>query len=127
MESYVRISASRDCYDIRDVDAITIRELIDDLENFPMDAKVVISFDRGYTFGKISYDNLYYTEVETREEEEERIRKEEGEWEEELEKETILVCPYCGSEDIEYLDTKGYIICNNCDEKFNRAREVKNK
>jgi hypothetical protein len=85
MEKIVTLATSRDEYDIRRASesSITVRELIDELENYPSNAKVVFSNDRGYTYGYISTYKIDMEEVETFEEEEERERREEEEWEDE--------------------------------------------
>lgn len=91
METYIKIRGTRDSHDIREVSTIQVADLIDRLREFPADAKVVISFDGGYTYGGISYGSLFSSSVETYEEEREREEREENE---------CLVCPHCGSENI---------------------------
>lgn len=115
METYVKIKAYRDSHDIRDVKAITIAELIEDLKSYPMDAKIAISFDQGYTFGSISYDNMYQCQVETFEEQAERERKEREE-----EENTIWVCPNCGTEDDIVCSVKGGMQCLECGAHFKK-------
>ena len=87
MEKIVTLLTSRDEYDIRRASesSMTVRELIDELENYPSNAKVVFSNDRGYTYGYITTSKIDMEEVETFEEEEERERREEEEWEASLE------------------------------------------
>lgn len=85
MEKIVTLLTSRDEYDIRRASesSMTVRDLIDELENYPLDAKIVFSNDRGYTYGYITYSKIDMEEVETFEEEEERQCREEEEWEDE--------------------------------------------
>lgn len=85
MEKIVTLLTSRDEYDIRRASesSMTVRDLIDELENYPLDAKIVFSNDRGYTYGYITYSKIDMEEVETFEKEEERQCREEEEWEDE--------------------------------------------
>ena len=87
MEKIVTLLTSRDEYDIRRASgsSMTVRELIDELENYPLDSKIVFSNDRGYTYGYITYSKIDMEHVETFEEEEERERREEEDWEASLE------------------------------------------
>lgn len=111
METYVKIKAYRDSHDIRDVKAITIAELIEDLKCFPMDAKIAIAFDQGYTYGSISYDNMYQCQVETFEEQVAREKAEDAE---------TCVCPHCESDNI-YVSVNGGWVCLDCQKKFKKA------
>lgn len=74
---------NRGPHDIRESasDSMTIRNLIDLLENYPMDSKVVLAH-RDYNYGYISEDSFMVVDVETYEEQEERERREEEEEEE---------------------------------------------
>lgn len=111
METYVKIKACRESHDIRDVKAITIAELIEDLKSFPMDAKIVISFDLGYTYGSISYDNMYQCLVETFDE---QVAREKAE-------EETCVCPHCESDNI-YVSVNGAWVCLECNARFKKAK-----
>ena len=71
MEKYViKIEAQREAYGISDVIArtMTVRELIEQLEQFDDDTPVVLSHDNGYTYGGIHYDD--FDEVDINESEE---------------------------------------------------------
>ena len=72
MEQIVILKTSRDEYDIRESAKVSysIEELIERLENFPKDAKIVFSNDNGYTFGCIGSSSIRALSVETNEEEE---------------------------------------------------------
>ena len=116
MEQIVILKTSRDEYDIRERVKVSfsVEELIERLENFPKGAKIVFSNDNGHTFGSIDGGTIRLLNVETKEEEEERIRKEEN---------TTLVCPNCGSDNI-YWSVRGHMRCMSCDAKFNKAKKV---
>lgn len=120
METYIKIKAWRDCYDIRDINTMTIGELIEDLRLFPADAKIAISFDQGYIYGGITYDQMEYCRVETKAEQEYRERMEAEEEENE-----ICVCPYCGSENI-CVGINGGWSCleEDCGKRFKKANIV---
>ena len=120
METYIKIKAFRDSYDVRDVETYTIEQLIEELSNYPKSAKVVLSFN-GYSFGGITDNEICYTEVETKEEQEERERREQEE-----EDNTTLVCPHCESENI-CTSVKGNWICLDCGERFAKARIITNE
>jgi hypothetical protein len=85
MERIVTLLTSRDEYDIRRASesSITVADLINELEYYPSNAKIVFSNDSGYTYGYITTSKIDMKEVETFEEEEERERKEQEEWEDE--------------------------------------------
>jgi len=89
MERIVKICPTRDNYDIRESaeSSVSVGSLIERLENFPRDSKIVVSFDNGYIFGALSDSNIRMVEVESFEEEREREEREEREWEESLEDE----------------------------------------
>lgn len=54
MANMVIIQARRDAYSKNEVRTITVKELIQELEQYDEDAKVVLSHDNGYTYGGIS-------------------------------------------------------------------------
>ena len=89
MERIITLSTSRDEYDIRRAAerSMTVGDFISDLENYPLDARIVFSNDSGYTYGTIRSYSISMEEVETFEEEEERERREEEEWENSLDDE----------------------------------------
>lgn len=120
MDTIVKVFTTREDYDIRDSakNALTIEEIIDVLTYLPKKAKVVLTNDYGLTFAPVRRSNFVTEFVETKEEEEERIRKEEEE-----EKNTALVCPNCGSDNI-YWSVRGHMRCMSCDAKFNKAKKV---
>ena len=68
MEKYVvKIEAQREAYSIGDVmgRTMTVRELIEQLEQFDDDTPVILSHDNGYTYGAIHYydfDEIAYDE-----------------------------------------------------------------
>ncbi len=67
MKKAVVFGASRDGYSIGQIadKAMTVGELIWLLQDFDEDALVVLSHDRGYTYGSISqYDCETYTQQE---------------------------------------------------------------
>ena len=115
METYIKIKATREEHDVRDVVTNTIGELIENLKQFPSDAKIVISFDNGYMYGGIGWHNLRESEVETYAEEAERIRKEEDE-----EERTHWVCPKCGGVDTPVYSVRGSYQCMECGERFKK-------
>lgn len=56
MSKIVQLKTNRRYYDLNEAakDSITVRELIDLLENENLDAKIVFCNDGGYTYGYIS-------------------------------------------------------------------------
>ena len=77
------IDAHRDGYSIDQVDeTITVGDLIYFLEDYPDDTPVYISYDRGYTYGGISEDDLSLKYVEEEEEEEDEEDEDEDSFEE---------------------------------------------
>lgn len=120
METYIKITAFRDCYDVRDVNTYTIEQLIEELSCYPKDAKVVLSFGGDYVFGGITDNVIYQSEVETREEEEERERREREE-----DENTIWVCPNCGAEDDIVCSINGGMQCLECGAHFKKAIIIK--
>lgn len=115
METYIKIRAFRDYYDIRDAKTYTIEQLIEELSNYPKSAKVVLSFGDGYAFGGITDDEIIYTEVESKAEQEERERREQEE-----DDNTIWVCPNCGAEDTVYSSVRGGMQCLECGAHFKK-------
>lgn len=120
MDTIIKVVATREDYDARDSakKALSVEEIIDVLTYLPKKAKVVFTDDYGITFAPFRRGSFITEYVETKEEEEERIRKEEEE-----EKNTALVCPNCGSNNI-YWSVRGHMRCMSCDAKFNKAKKV---
>ena len=59
MERYLVLEANRTCYGLEQLDnTMTIRELIEMLENYDEDMKVCVSNDNGYTYGEINEDDF---------------------------------------------------------------------
>ncbi len=61
MEKYVvKIEAQREAYSIGGVmrRTMTVRELIEQLEQFDDDTPVILSHDNGYTYGGIHYYDI---------------------------------------------------------------------
>lgn len=81
MEKVVKFKTHRSDYDIRESMkySISVSGLIEILERYPSDAKVVFDNDNGYIFGEISPSVIKLVEVETYEEEKEREEREERE------------------------------------------------
>ena len=81
MDTIVKVITNREDYDIRDSaeNALTIEETIEILKYLPPKAKIVFSSDNGYTFAPVRRSTFVTEYVETKEEEEERIRKEQEE------------------------------------------------
>jgi hypothetical protein len=84
----VKINAVRDGYDVRECTecAISVEQLIEQLERCPKNAKVVMSFDGGYMYGSLTPNLIKVIDVETYEEQEEREKREQEEEEREMEK-----------------------------------------
>ena len=84
----VKINAVRDDYEVREClnDAISVEQLIEQLERCPKNAKVVMSFDGGYMYGSLTPHLIKVIDVETYEEQEEREKREQEEEEREMEK-----------------------------------------
>lgn len=84
----VKINAVRDDYDVRGCTecAISVEQLIEQLERCPKNAKVVMSFDGGYMYGSLTPHLIKVIDVETYEEQEEREKREQEEEEREMEK-----------------------------------------
>ena len=81
MDTIIKVITNREDYDIRDSaeNALTIEETIEILKYLPPKAKIVFSNDNGYTFAPVRRGTFVTEYVETKEEEEERIRKEQEE------------------------------------------------
>jgi hypothetical protein len=62
----VIIDAYRDCYSPKEAeqDSITVGELIEKLNEFNPNEKVILSHDRGYTYGYISTGRIIKREEE---------------------------------------------------------------
>lgn len=120
MDTIVKVITHREDYDIRDSaeNALSVGQIIDILTYLPKDAKMVFCNDNGHTFAPVRRSTFVTEFVETKEEEEERIRKEEVE-----DEKTTLVCPNCGSDNI-YWSVRGHMRCMSCDAKFNKAKKV---
>ena len=84
----VKINTFRDAYDVRECTecAISVEQLIEQLERCPKNAKVVMSFDGGYMYGSLTPHLIKVIDVETYEEQEEREKREQEEEEREMEK-----------------------------------------
>ena len=53
-QSMVIIETSRDAYGVYDVQTLTVRDLIKELSFYDPNSPVILSFDKGYTFGGIT-------------------------------------------------------------------------
>ena len=84
----VRVNAVRDDYDVRECTeyAMSVEQLIEQLERCPKNAKVVMSFDGGYMYGSLTPNLIKIVNVETYEEQKEREKREQEEEEREMEK-----------------------------------------
>lgn len=108
MLKVVTLSAKKSVYDIREIVengyTLSVAELINELHNLPQDAKIVVSNDGGYTYGSIKPSFLNVCEIETYEEEKERERREEEEWEDSLpNEEEELEDSLLNEEDVNYV------------------------
>jgi len=58
--NFLKIEARRDSYGAQDLknQTVTVGELIAILENYDSDLKVILSHDRGYTFGAVTESNI---------------------------------------------------------------------
>ena len=76
MKHAVIIETSRDSYSASDVSTLTVGELINELMCYDSNTPVVLSFDKGYTFGGLSsrriksIEDTSYGEEEEEEDEE---------------------------------------------------------
>ena len=79
MKRVVTIETSRDYYSIEDAhdEAITIGDLIEILQRYDEDDKVILSNDGGYTYGHIGEGAFDVVTFETEEEEELRDKMDE--------------------------------------------------
>ncbi len=84
----VKVNAVREDYDIRRCTecAMSVEQLIEQLERCPKNAKVVMSFDGGYMYGSLTPNLIKVIDVETNEEQEEREKREQEEEEREMER-----------------------------------------
>ena len=63
MKNVVYIAAMREGYEIDQIPhTMTVGELIDCLSEFPEDAQIFLSHDRGYTYGGITEQRIYTSE-----------------------------------------------------------------
>lgn len=63
MKNVVYIAAMREGYEIDQIPhTMTVGELIDCLSEFPEDAQIFLSHDRGYTYGGITEQRIYTPE-----------------------------------------------------------------
>ena len=76
MKHAVIIETSRDAYSASEVSTLTVSELISELMCYDSNTPVVLSFDKGYTFGGLSsrriksIEDTSYGEEEEEEDEE---------------------------------------------------------
>jgi hypothetical protein len=84
----VKVNAVREDYDVRRCTecAMSVEQLIEQLERCPKNAKVVMSFDGGYMYGSLTPNSIKVIDVETCEEQEEREKREREEEEREMER-----------------------------------------
>ena len=69
MKNVIYITAMREGYAIDQIHrTMTVGELIDCLSEFPEDAQVYLSHDRGYTYGGITEQRIYTHEEDFEEE-----------------------------------------------------------
>lgn len=117
METIIKVITSREDYDIRDSaeSALSVEKVIGILTYLPKDAKMVFCNDNGFTFAPIRRSTFVTEYVETKEEEEERLRKEAEE-----EERTHWVCPKCGGIDTPVYSVKGGYQCMECGEHFKK-------
>lgn len=78
MMKVITLETSRDCYDKRDAmpHSLSVGELIDILNGYDEDTKVIFLNDGGYTYGIISADSIIESKVESYEEERLREQRE---------------------------------------------------
>lgn len=84
----VRVNAVRDDYDVRECTecAMSVEQLIEQLERCPKNAKVVMSFDGGYMYGSLTPNLIKIVNVESYEEQGDREKREQEEEEREMER-----------------------------------------
>lgn len=68
---FLKIEVSRDAYAPEDVSTMTVGELADLLGHFDRDLPIILSHDRGYTYGGIDEFEFEISDFEEEEEEEE--------------------------------------------------------
>lgn len=123
----VRVNAVRDYYDVREClnDAMSVEQVIEQLSRCPKDAKVVMSFDRGYMYGSLTPHLIKVVDVETYEEQEERERREQEEEEREMEKIEEELDEIASSIYAQNIDKEYYV--NDLEENFTKivGSEVK--
>lgn len=80
MKTYVKIDAINDVYKPEDIldRTLTVGELINALEDYDEDLPVILSFDRGYSYGKISERRIDEDELEDEDEDEDEEDMDEG-------------------------------------------------
>ena len=61
---YIIIDAAREAYGMEDVRTMTVGELISILEDLDPDSKIILSHDRGYTYGGIREEMIQEEESE---------------------------------------------------------------
>ena len=73
MISYVKIDTTKDAYSPEDLfeKTLTVGELIDILQEYYRELPVILSFDKGYTYGKFSKGRIIEEELEDGDEDEE--------------------------------------------------------
>lgn len=72
MKTVVTLEACRSCYGLNQIGkTLTVKELIQELEDYPEDSPVVFSNDNGYTYGEISRYDLNAVDVEDEDKDEE--------------------------------------------------------
>lgn len=78
MAKVIILETSRDCYDKREAIpySISVGELIEILNEYDEDTKIILSNDGGYTYGIINEDYIDIHNYETYEEERLREKKE---------------------------------------------------
>ena len=123
MEKVIKVITRREDYDVRDSmeSSMTIQEVINYLHTFPMDAKIVMSNDNGFTFAPFREGTFIQVEVETREEEAEREKREQEE-----EENTEWHCPHCDSDNV-ITSINGGFHCLECGKDFEKPIIVVNK
>ena len=68
MKNVIYITAMREGYAIDQIHrTLTVSELIDCLSEFPEDAQIYLSHDRGYTYGGITEQRIYTPEEDEEE------------------------------------------------------------
>ena len=80
MSKVIILNTNRSYYDIKEVieNSITVEELINELQNYPSDMKIVFRNDNGYTYGHITERSLGEETVVNETEEEDTAITREG-------------------------------------------------